>query len=176
MISIHAPTKGATPRQDIAVAQSQDFNPRSHEGSDSSCGQLLLLRRYFNPRSHEGSDEDKDALRPLGVEFQSTLPRRERRFGRPHKMIRRVISIHAPTKGATKADTWYTMENGISIHAPTKGATVTKACFEPCLKISIHAPTKGATKGWENARGCRIISIHAPTKGATMRSCSLPGL
>ena len=35
------------------------------------------------------------------VAFQSTLPRRERRFMQPYLLGRHLISIHAPAKGAT---------------------------------------------------------------------------
>ena len=37
-----------------------------------------------------------------------------------------AISIHAPTKGATRDYAPYTTFKAISIHAPTKGATLTK--------------------------------------------------
>ena len=33
-----------------------DFNPRSHEGSDKSKCAYKIAYIYFNPRSHEGSD------------------------------------------------------------------------------------------------------------------------
>ena len=33
-----------------------DFNPRSHEGSDSDAPRVPFLLSDFNPRSHEGSD------------------------------------------------------------------------------------------------------------------------
>ena len=102
-ISIHAPTKGATQWQQPGWSMRRDFNPRSHEGSDN----IPLIGRAesadFNPRSHEGSDGGFD-----------------------WDLMIYEISIHAPTKGATKA----MMDNfgisGISIHAPTKGAT---SCF-----------------------------------------------
>ena len=55
-ISIHAPTKGATDVLGMIVDEVQDFNPRSHEGSDA----------------------DRVALDATFREFQSTLPRRER--------------------------------------------------------------------------------------------------
>ena len=55
----------------------------------------------------------------------------------------------------------------ISIHAPTRGATFCSQNQHHAGKISIHAPTRGATF----LCGCRarreIISIHAPTRGAT---------
>ena len=79
-----------------------DFNPRSHEGSDSGTGHVVsttdifqstlprgerpcrwmymdIIPTYFNPRSHEGSDV------PWIHHSQEVI----------------VISIHAPTRGAT---------------------------------------------------------------------------
>ena len=58
------------------------------------------------------------------LRFQSTLPRRERHWTEHTKDIKRLISIHAPAKGAT-ADRYYSApESTISIHAPAKGATL----------------------------------------------------
>ena len=80
-----------------------DFNPRSHEGSDTRWhstlrltlsfqstlprGERLVIKvllcetTYFNPRSHEGSD-----------------------FLHVNLCIIQSISIHAPTRGATKRE------------------------------------------------------------------------
>ena len=120
-ISIHAPTRGATekpgtvrtherfqstlprgerPGQCYNTMRLRNFNPRSHEGSDSipaffkrvfSVFQSTLPRgerhglfismlfaRDFNPRSHEGSDKGLNELGCNGPVFQSTLPRGER--------------------------------------------------------------------------------------------------
>ena len=77
--------------------------------------------------------------------FQSTLPRRERRFtpasasaammyfnprsregsdvGRAAADRQPLISIHAPAKGATCQGGRRPRRDGISIHAPAKGAT-----------------------------------------------------
>ena len=99
-ISIHAPTRGATfcpllhhayrmkfqstlprgerPPERMEIIQQMHFNPRSHEGSDCICSSTGCAEYYFNPRSHEGSD--------LSVHRCSIL---------------RIISIHAPTRGAT---------------------------------------------------------------------------
>ena len=54
----------------------------------------------FNPRSHERSDVDLDSI-SLDI----------------------AISIHAPTRGATKTDAETDQTDQISIHAPTRGAT-----------------------------------------------------
>ena len=100
MISIHAPTRGATrsratqglresgfqstlPREErrfFAVKRIlfNYFNPRSHERSDRYKSFVSWGNFYFNPRSHERSDN---------------TPERQARF--------QTISIHAPTRGAT---------------------------------------------------------------------------
>ena len=95
-ISIHAPMKGATDRRNRACYTQNDFNPRSHEGSDSTPRDLTSISRisihapmkgatlcckrhhqphaYFNPRSHEGSDLLLFATITILLRFQSTLP------------------------------------------------------------------------------------------------------
>ncbi len=78
-ISIHAPTRGATWRSSMARWCCQDFNPRSHEGSDPCQKRRKPEETHFNPRSHEGSDKT------LVIDT-----------------IDWAISIHAPTRGATK--------------------------------------------------------------------------
>ena len=55
-ISIHAPTRGATSYTGGYGGSVTDFNPRSHEGSDSLIHTVLRSWKHFNPRSHEGSD------------------------------------------------------------------------------------------------------------------------
>ena len=98
-ISIHAPTWGATvtgiSERDIMSFQSThprgvrrhardtlhpvaDFNPRTHVGCDHFKAYFSASPPYFNPRTHVGCD---------------TV-----RLSRRYYMI---ISIHAPTWGAT---------------------------------------------------------------------------
>ena len=57
VISIHAPTRGATSLKATEYKLSIDFNPRSHERSDTD--EWLYDEEYlnFNPRSHERSDQ-----------------------------------------------------------------------------------------------------------------------
>ena len=56
LISIHAPTRGATlPRLRLNGLLGY-FNPRSHEGSDNVVPFAVFPPTNFNPRSHEGSD------------------------------------------------------------------------------------------------------------------------
>ena len=77
---------------------------------------------HFNPRSHERSDVRYSVF--IGPS---------------------VISIHAPTRGATAKCQLRQRNKGISIHAPTRGATTFPAGETYAEVISIHAPTRGAT-------------------------------
>ena len=79
----------------------------------------------FNPRSHEGSDDDKKDTQKITV-----------------------ISIHAPTKGATMlTNTGVTIYNNFNPRSHEGSDSFRKRLhFE--LAISIHAPTKGATLFW----------------------------
>ena len=77
------------------------FNPRSREGSDTAKYSIVVHKIVsihapakgatghvphikgtlagFNPRSREGSDTGTLSMHPSALQFQSTLPRRERR-------------------------------------------------------------------------------------------------
>ena len=78
-----------------------NFNPRSDERSDGRVWQSQELFVYFNPRSDERSDSI--FISPLWVRlwFQSTLRRTERLRKTLDLAGQPLISIHAPTNGAT---------------------------------------------------------------------------
>ena len=99
MISIHAPTRGATvtlfgfwwlnifqstlPREErqldmLIKARNRYFNPRSHERSDQIFQNEMEAGKNFNPRSHERSDDFCIMHNDCHFIFQSTLPREER--------------------------------------------------------------------------------------------------
>ena len=101
IISIHAPAKGATKKEKDLYNQIKHFNPRSREGSDVGVEFNHNIIGNFNPRSREGSDDTAAVERYASTEFQSTLPRRERRCSASMSERSAEISIHAPAKGAT---------------------------------------------------------------------------
>ena len=100
-VSIHAPTRGATKQSCFQPFQFLCFNPRSHEGSDFMFVSIEYASDSFNPRSHEGSD-----ARSLCFPSYSMY-----------------VSIHAPTRGATTLIDILNLFEIVSIHAPTRGAT-----------------------------------------------------
>ena len=144
------------------------FNPRSHEGSDIRSRSIWISHRYFNPRSHEGSD-----------------------FGKPIELAKRAISIHAPTKGATKNIAMLPMLQGFQSTLPRRERLSESVilCAEHIFQSTLprrERRTKsekqhlmlnfnprsheGSDLTLESKGKKFTISIHAPTKGATEAS------
>ena len=144
----------------------QDFNPRSHKGSDGFEKGRTWARIYFNPRSHKGSDTaingslldyaisihapTRGATKPLAQPgqfpgFQSTLPQGERLLPVLLIVINFDISIHAPTRGATDIPGHIHILCGFQSTLPQGERQDTVVTNKPILVISIHAPTRGAT-------------------------------
>ena len=100
-ISIHAPTRGATTYIGSGLPYHPDFNPRSHERSDDKTG--FCSSAY--------------------LQFQSTLPREERRCttGTTY-LISAYFNPRSHERSDNRAATSYA-GCSISIHAPTRGAT-----------------------------------------------------
>ena len=78
-----------------------------------------------------------------------------------------VISIHAPTRGATSVGSQEDLSAAISIHAPTRGATRIPATSQYFERFQSTLP-RGERRAYPKSRlGGYYISIHAPTRGAT---------
>ena len=107
----------------INIVRAENFNPRSHEGSDceSSYGKrdiqisihaptrgattvtaMWTDAAKFQSTLPRGERPGLCFAQKLWQKFQSTLPRGERRGSNFHIDASSLISIHAPTRGATK--------------------------------------------------------------------------
>ena len=121
-ISIHAPTKGATLLICIMQISTNNFNPRSHEGSDVSFLTISLIVFISIHAPTKGATSSSYPT-VMVLEFQSTLPRRER----PCAHVSRDILVNFnPRSHEGSDDNCHSSKYGhkrISIHAPTKGAT-----------------------------------------------------
>jgi len=208
-VSIHAPTRGATldlgearfdflcfnprphaggdPWIQIRTADSMSFNPRPHAGGDSLTLKKGRKGACFNPRPHAGGD---------GPCFGAQA--KKQRFNpRPHaggdnyenKISHpKIVSIHAPTRGATGIKVQEAKCEGFQSTPPRGGRRGrcrrrrSSARFNPrphaggdkqrnpyshARDVSIHAPTRGATNMPMGSPRVRNVSIHAPTRGAT---------
>ncbi len=167
VISIHAPTRGATFFLCHFLHLCHHFNPRSHERSDKYVTKDICADlKDFNPRSHERSDY---LLRLVDFSEVYFNPRSHERSDVATKTINSFldISIHAPTRGATVQRCGEWLQVVISIHAPTRGATLTRW-------VLIWDPSNFNPRSHERSDASSIreyeinfISIHAPTRGAT---------
>ena len=125
MISIHAPTKGATNKYCFYSTFNKFQSTLPRRERRRGCIRSGA-HTNFNPRSHEGSDCILSIFRLQFKKFQSTLPRRERPDDQ--KSLVRTYTNFNPRShkgsdhGIMVALVFFC---NISIHAPTKGATVT---------------------------------------------------
>ena len=170
-------------------AHLHNFNPRSHERSDSQQSELITMLRISIHAPTRGATEKEDrgqhcgqisihaptrgatVILPITSSrswlFQSTLPREERQIYFDGSPVDITISIHAPTRGATRTVNGTPRKNIFQSTLPREERPDVRARGSEGGTISIHAPTRGATVSvgylvddWE-------ISIHAPTRGAT---------
>ena len=122
-VSIHAPTRGATPTGGIRVIVAIRFNPRTHTGCDPAATYNSGNTTMFQSTHPHGVRPPISKARPKKSEFQSTHPHGVRL----HSLLQResyqdcfnprthtgcddsastavhaaIVSIHAPTRGAT---------------------------------------------------------------------------
>ena len=78
VISIHAPAKGATSQPCRLCVPCRDFNPRSREGSDLAVGDILKHSAQFQSTLPRRERRPVSLIWVASSRFQSTLPRRER--------------------------------------------------------------------------------------------------
>ena len=145
-ISIHAPTRGATtPRVRV-----QKIRPHISIHAPTRGATMIRRRRAsdgeFQSTLPRGERRSATWSTPDTAGFQSTLPRGERLGGIDYHIPVHVISIHAPTRGATAAGTFFVVSVRFQSTLP-RGER--RRCRQKCRRnvaISIHAPTRGATR------------------------------
>ena len=122
IVSIHAPTRGATKyRSDIFA--SNRF--QSTHLQEVRLGVILTNSHKigFNPRTYKWCDTYFTITVQGFFKFQSTHLQEVRHYIDSWFDSVCYVSIHAPTRGATWFNTWMLFFCGVSIHAPTRGAT-----------------------------------------------------
>ena len=143
-VSIHAPTRGATSLSTRETSGSVCFNPRTHTGCDRESSGIERSSTSFNPRTHTGCDIIEAA-----------------------KVATPWVSIHAPTRGATKVSKTKTT---LSMFQSTHPHGVRPLIYNNIFPVSVFQSTHP-----HGVRPMRVrdidfiisVSIHAPTRGAT---------
>ena len=136
------------------------FNPRTHEGCDPLPVAALIPRHYFNPRTHEGCDDTVVKDSTAANDFN---PRTHEGCDPEWSVLTlyRIISIHAPTRGATHNG--YQDQGRAGFQSTHPRGVRPRAMFtiSGVPTISIHAPTRGATQlSSANARAIPFQSTH----------------
>ena len=120
------------------------FNSRAREGAS-----VAWLRRAPWICSIHGAREGRDRVTCWSV------------------TMFRVVSIHAPARGATGGLHLDRARMAFQFHAPRGGANDFEA-IEAELQVQFTRP-RGARLVRCDLRGVCIVSIHAPARGATLR-------
>ena len=146
------------------------FNPRTHEGCDVLFLVSAVTNSSFNPRTHEGCDEVINKVIVHELWFQSTHPQGVRQDEELRIIRPRIVSIHAPTRGATKTLVsliWAlrsfnprTHEGCDTFHCVTSQVCL---CFNPrthegCDRINLRPILHGKSFNPRTHEGCDLLS------------------
>ena len=183
--------RGARPNTMHGSVQYQTFQSTRPRGARRASQEAVAVLRGFNPRAHAGRDHFFDMDIRSYLMFQSTRPRGARHIVTGGFLPDELVSIHAPTRGATKIAQGVKSSYYVSIHAPTRGATSAALSHIDGIPLFQSTRPRGARLisssviGWNvlfqstRPRGARhsrhkrhqdgfAVSIHAPTRGATL--------
>ena len=163
------------------------FNSRAHGGRDPNSFWRSMTRRSFQFTRPRGARPWAQNAWPASARFQFTRPRGARRL-LAVLPCHFVVSIHAPTGGATLRGAPCDKVLRVSIHAPTGGATLADGLPHGRRRFNSRAHG-GRDSSARSARasslfqftrprgarqkinyyviGGQYVSIHAPTGGAT---------
>ena len=123
MVSIHAPTRGATVIIESGALDFALFQSTHPHGVRRFLTPGVLNTRCFNPRTHTGCDD-----------FEASF------------FIDFTVSIHAPTRGATASVSLDCTASTRFQSTHPHGVRPNKVdAYKREQEVSIHAPTRGAT-------------------------------
>ena len=121
LISIHAPTRGATPAIH-SVFSSTLFQSTLLQEERLAGNSPNEVKQIFQSTLLQEERPGFDFIHSLFVDFNPRSYKRSDIVFRDIHCIQK-ISIHAPTRGATNYLAEQYTQSQISIHAPTRGAT-----------------------------------------------------
>ena len=136
---------GVRPSKSKLKLSSYSFNPRTHSGCDSSSALASSFARSFQSTHPLGVRQAFDTICSLSAEFQSTHPLGVRLNYRNFKNLVNMFQSTHPLGVRLSAQSWAFRCQVVSIHAPTRGATFVSEKIATFAAVSIHAPTRGAT-------------------------------
>ena len=139
VISIHTPTKGVTGVMEIMVMLVMISIHTPTKGVTGFKSGLNELLGDFNPHSHEGSDTMAEYL-AVSAQISIHTPTKGVTTTLGYQLCAQHISIHTPTKGVTGVSILGVAGSYISIHTPTKGVTKhTQNLFKVTTNFNPHS-------------------------------------
>ena len=166
IVSIHAPTRGATSARLPLPLQHLEFQFTLPRGE--RLIPLHFFRDLFAVSIHaptRGATPWDLCLLPAFV-FQFTLPRGERLMEPGAFVIRIEFQFTLPRGERPREAVSVPCSAGFNSRSHA-GSDMTEEVLFGKGFVSIHAPTRGATEGEEWQGLHEDVSIHAPTRGAT---------
>ena len=140
---------------------------RSHDGQVKQGEQEVLHAR-------DSVGQTSGAMqRCLNPGFSERIGNSRRTAASDHDGPVRVVSIRAPTRGATHGRHAARLLHDVSIRAPTRGATATRRFSSSAHVVSIRAPTRGATADLGFTRNSKEFQS-APPRGGRQADRSCP--
>ena len=137
--------RGVRLRKDVWLCSSLcSFNPRTHEGCDRFLNLKRLILSKFQSTHPRGVRRLQILISFCLFMFQSTHPRGVR-LVLTIKTLRLFCFNPRTHEGCDCSVVGSESSTVVSIHAPTRGATSYQYISFFRLFVSIHAPTRGAT-------------------------------
>ena len=136
----------------LQVPKTKNFNPRSHERSDQKVafiGCHVIQFQSTLPREERLSVQTLLPPTPL---FQSTLPREERRF---QPTVNSRLHLYFNPRSHERSDPFQVSIEAchmISIHAPTRGATLAYISVKSCFGFQSTLPREERLQPTVNSR------------------------
>ena len=131
--------QGARPPRGGRFRAGRCFNSRARKGRDSRAPTALRRRGCFNSRARKGRDGKA-----------------------PHRKAVRKVSIHAPARGATAAQTTTQTTQTCFNSRARKGRDRVTNREDRVDPVSIHAPARGATSTPRPGRSRRWFQFTRP--------------
>ena len=145
------------PSLEILSGRHRYFNPRSREGSDHVIGFLDKLMRISIHAPAKGATWRISQQLPI-IQFQSTLPRRERRDPDMPVLGDHIFQSTLPRRERPSLEILSGRHRYFNPRS-REGSDHVIGFLDKLMRISIHAPAKGAT--WRISQQLPIIQFQS---------------
>ena len=137
-ISIHAPTRGATDKNEYDRDKLYISIHAPTRGATDDLTKRMEKIEFQStlPREERQAMED---MHEWFIEFQSTLPREERRFTPEDLQRSHYFNPRSHERSDVLCEQVYSVST-ISIHAPTRGATLSSILYQRDIKFQSTLP------------------------------------